>query len=1120
MMDLTQWLQALGLEEHTPSFLAQGITIELLPQLDDADLKELGVALLGHRKRLLLAIAELASGAVHGAPAPTPRAAREAERRQLTVMFCDLVGSTLLSARLDPEDLQQVIRSFHDTVTTAVAAYDGHVAQLLGDGCLVYFGYPRAHEDDAERAVHAALRVIKAVADLRPQANAGLQARIGIATGLVVVGEVGTGTAAVEQTASGETPNLAARLQAHAAPGEIVLSADTRRIVGAAFDLEPTGGLQLKGFRAPVEAWRVRGERSVASRFEARHEEELIDFIGRTSEVSLLLDRWSLARDGEGQAVVLSGEAGIGKSRICQTLRERLRAERHATVLLQCSPYHCSSALHPLLQYFERATGITPADSPEQRGQKLERLMGPEMDLSPQSHGHLLRLLGAPDGGRLPPASENPQHDKAQSLQAPIDLVRALARHLPVLLLIEDAHWMDPTTEAMIALTVEQSRDTRLLVLVTCRPDYAPPWSSPANLTRLALNRLGQRQSVELVAAVTGGKALPDEVLAEIILKADGIPLFVEELTKTVVQSGLLDDTPEGYRLRGPLPNLAIPSTLQDSLMARLDRLAPAKEVAQVGAMIGREFSHRLLQAVPMLPQEKLEAALDDLVRSELVMRRGAAPDAVYTFRHALIRDTAYNSMLKAQRVVRHGQIAEAIERVSPEKMASQPELLAYHWQEGGQPEAALRYWKAAGDLAVARVALREAATHYSAALALLPALPWHGRQRDEVELELQTRLGEASMQVEGYASAITVASWARARELASRLGQTDACVITCSAFGATLWAGGRFDEAMALLNQFGPDELLRLKPMSRVFRAVVLGLVELHIGALDYAHELTRAAMSALGSLPPHERQDISGVDPRVVVLTQSVAVCVYKGLLDQADAHTLEAMAVAKERAHPPTDAWAMSLARWMAFRHGDMQESIRLSTQLLALAERLGFKSRLGSGRMLMGRAVVAQGRIDEGARLLREGFAMWSDDGSQTGVTEFAAMAADALLEAGRIEEAEWFVRAGERAQAEIPERFFAAELTRLRARLAQSAGEHVAAEAGLREAATIAEAQGARLFVLRAATDLARLLLAQGRAGEAGAALRPALEAMPEGQDQMDSKRARATLLAVEGAKTA
>lgn len=1110
MNDLTSWLQSLGLEEHAPAFLAQGIEFELLPQIGDADLKELGVALLGHRKRLLLAIAALATGP---APAAAVAAAREAERRQLTVMFCDLVGSTQLSGRLDPEDLQRLIRRYHDTVAAAVTPYEGHVAQLLGDGCLIYFGYPRAHEDDAERAVRSALGVLRAVAALRPQGEARLQTRIGIATGLVVVGEIGSGTAAAEQTASGETPNLAARLQAQAAPGEIVLSNETRRLLGASFALESTGQLQLKGFKAPVEAWRVLGERSVASRFEAQHESGLIDFVGRGSEVSLLLDRWSLARDGEGQVVLLSGEAGIGKSRISQTLRDRLAGERYATVLLQCSPYHSGSALYPLVKYFERTTGMTPADSPEQRGEKFLRLIGPEMDLSSQSLGQILRLMGAPDGGRLPQSDDLTPSEQAQTLQAPADLLLALSRQLPVLLLIEDAHWIDPTTEQLCLLVVELSRDARLLVLVTARPDYVPPWGTPANLTRLALNRLGQRQCAELVAAVTGGRALPQEVLAQIIAKTDGIPLFVEELTKTVLQSGLLEEAPDGYRLRGALPAFAIPSTLQDSLMARLDRLAPAKEVAQVGALIGREFSRRLIEAVLHLTPAKLGEALDDLVRSGLVARRGLAPDELYTFHHALIRDTAYNSLLRSQRVLRHGQIAVAIEQVEPDTLATHPELVAYHCQEGGQTAAALRHWRAAGELAAGRFSHREAVTHFRSALALLPALETQAG-RDEVELDLQMKLGNLLMQTEGFSSVATVACYSRARELAAAQGQNDKYVLICGGIAASLWAAGHFDEVLGLLGPLASHHPEALKPMSRVLLSVLMGLSRLSLGALDEARALTDDALHELATMQPEERMDIGGVDPRIVALTQSVSISVNQGMLEHADEGTREALRIADARDHAPSRSWAMSLARWMAYRHGDMEESIRLSQQLLESAERMGFKTRLGSGRILMGRAVVASGRIEEGTRLLQEGFAMWAALGARAGATELASIAADVLIDAGRADDADAFVRAGEKFQAESAERIFAAELARLRARLWQSTGDQNAAEAGFLQAIAIAEGQGARLFTLRAATDLARLLQGQGRDSEAEPWLRPALNVMPEGLDQRDALRAKATLQAL------
>ena len=1117
--EVFDWLQSLGLAEHAAAFAAQGITLDLLPELDDADLKELGVALLGHRRRLRAAIAALSATSTAGAAAVRPR---DAERRQLTVMFCDLVGSTQLAGQLDPEDLQRVIRSYHAAVADAVAPFAGHMAQLLGDGCLVYFGYPSAHEDDASRAVHAALAVLGAVAALPVHGGQRLQTRIGIATGLVVVGEVGSGTAAVEQTASGETPNLAARLQAHAAPGEVVMSDETRRLVGAAFELDAVGPLALKGFAAPIPAWRVRGQRSVASRFEAQHESALVEFVGRASEVALLLERWQLARDGEGQVVLLSGEAGIGKSRIVQTLRDRLAAERHATVLMQCSPYHVNSALFPLVQYFERTAGIAATDAPAERARKLERLVGPGMGLTPQSATHLARLLGALPAGKATSMSSTSQ-EKAQTLQAPIDLLRALAAQLPVLLLIEDAHWIDPTTAELVAATIEQSRDARLLVLVTCRPESAPAFAAAANLTRLALNRLGQRQSAELATAAAGGRALPEAVLAQIVARTDGIPLFVEELTKTVLQSGLLEDTPTGWRLRGPLPALAIPATLQDSLMARLDRLAPAKEVAQVGAMIGREFSRSLLAEVLQMAPDRLDAALDELLRAELVVRRGIAPDERYSFRHALIRDTAYNSLLKGQRVLRHAQIAAALESLEPDTVAGQPELVAYHCQEGGMASRALRYWRDAARLAIERLTNREAVMHLRAALALLPELTGQGRAGDEepqdvqgIELELQMSLGSVLMQTEGYASPPTMAAFVRGRELALRLGRGDEVVIACAAFGASLWAAGRYDEELELLEQTSAEDLALLRPMSRVFHSVVLGLLKFHLGAIEEASTIVEGTFADLAAVPAAERQDISGVDPRVLTLTQAISIRVHQGRLDDADAHCAEAMRIAAERDHEPTWAWAYSMERWKAFRHGDWATAIGHSRSAMAIAERLGFSARLGTGKMLLGRSLVAAGEVDEGVRLLDEGYALWSADGSPAGSSELAASAADVLLEAGRLDAAEAFVRIGEATQAAIPERFFAAELTRLRARLTAAAGDPDAAERGLREALAIAERQGARLHALRAATDLARLTRSSARAAEGQVALEGALRALPQGHDQPDAVRARALLRSLSG----
>ncbi len=1041
-------------------------------------------------------------------PAAAPPISRDAERRQLTVMFCDLVGSTALAGRLDPEDLQQLIRSYHEAVAAAVAPYDGHVAQFLGDGVLVYFGYPRAHEDDAARAVRSALGIVEALDARRSRGDIDLQTRIGIATGRVVIGEIGTGTPAAEQSASGETPNLAARLQAQAKPGEIALSEATRKLVGESFVLESLGPLDLKGFATPTQAWRVLGERRVATRFEAHHMQGLVEFIGRDSEVALLLDRWALARDGEGQVVLLSGEAGIGKSRICQTLRERLAGESVATVLLQCSPYFSSSALHPIMQHLERTAGIEAADSPEVRAGKLEQLAG---TLPAASLGCLLRLMGLPDGGRRSPGGGSPQEEKAHTLEALAELLRRLSEQQPVLYLVEDAHWIDPTTEELIAQAADRFRAQRVLMLVTCRPEYAPSWSSSAQLTRHSLNRLSHKQCTALVNAVTAGKALPAEVLAEIIRKTDGIPLFVEELTKTVLQSGLLEDTPSGYRLSGPLPALAIPATLQDSLMARLDRLAPAKGVAQAGAVIGREFGHRLLaEVLSAMPPPKLDAALADLVRSELVFRRGTPPDATYSFKHALVRDTAYNSMLKSQRVLRHRQIAAALEQGNRDAAATQPELLAYHHQEGGNPQTALHYWQAAGDSAMARSAAREALSHYQAAIALLET-GQAAQPCADVELGLLLRLGNAASQAEGFTSACANESYARARDLAVALDRPDEHVQACSGMAAVLNSAGRYGEAIAMMERFGPAELARMKPMGRVTRLARMGYPRMNRGELTEAGITLAEARRELENVRPEQWQLVAGVDPRVAVLIYLNRNLMCRGLLSSADACAREGLGIAEQGQHSTSRVRALYTTGWMAGLKGEWTDAITRFTQALELADRYGLAAFGAWAKSGLGRALVATGQLDDGTRLLHEGYSGWATFGGRQVTTAFAADAAEVLLDAGRRDEATEFLLAGEKTLEETEEKYQAAPFLSLRGRLAELDGDHAGAEAAYRQAIDTAEKQGALLFSLRAATLLARLYQSQGRAEEADAVLRPIYDRFTEGFDYPDLVNARTAL---------
>jgi class 3 adenylate cyclase len=661
-MDVGTWLNSLGLGQYEALFRASDIDADILPELTEADLEKLGVS-LGHRKRLLRAISGLTTAETSTAPfasSATPQDA--AERRQLTVMFCDLVGSTPLSARLDPEDLRGIIGAYHRCVTEVVEDFGGFVARFMGDGALVYFGYPQAHEDDAERATRCGLALVDRV----PKLDFGeqLHARVGIATGLVVVGgEV------VEHDVAGDTPNLAARLQALAEPDTVVLAATTRRLTGDLFEYRDLGEIELKGIAGPVSAWQALRPSTVASRFEALRGAALTPLVGRDEELALLLRRWERAKTGDGQAVLVSGEPGIGKSRLTAAVAERLRDEPHLRLRYFCSPYHQDSALFPFIDQLGRAAGFARNDPPAARRDKLEALLA--LATPPEEDVALLGdLLSLPPSKHHPLLSLTPQRKKEKTLEALILQLEGLARQQPVFMVFEDAHWTDPTSRELLDLTVDRLRSLPVLLIMTFRPEFQPPWTGQPHVTMLALNRLHRHDRTALIERIAGSTALPREVVNQIADRTDGIPLFIEELTKSVLESGV--------------PTVGIPTTLHDSLMARLDRLASVRRVAQIGAAIGREFSYPLLRAVSDLAEAELQTALARLIASELVFQRGRPPDAVYAFKHALVRDAALVALLRSTRRQLHAKIAEALEIHSPELMDSQPELFALALCGGG----------------------------------------------------------------------------------------------------------------------------------------------------------------------------------------------------------------------------------------------------------------------------------------------------------------------------------------------------------------------------------------------------------------------------------------------------
>jgi class 3 adenylate cyclase len=716
-VDIEGWLHGLGLDRYAAVFRTNDIGLDVLTDLTDADLTALGVS-LGDRKRLLRAIATLGGPKVLE---PGPPARPQAERRQLTVMFVDLVGSTALSALLDPEEMREVIQTYQTAVARGVASFEGHVAKLMGDGVLAYFGWPTAHEDEAERAVHAGLAVTGAVARLTAPGGEPLMARVGIATGLVVVGDLVGEGAAQEEAVVGETPNLAARLQALAKPGTVVVAEATRRLLGRLFAFADLGARKVAGFANPVAAFRVEAAPVTESRFEALRGQHLTPLVERENEIGLLLDRWRQACEGKGQVVLLAGEPGIGKSRILQALCDRLANEPHTRLRYFCSPFHRNTAFHPILDQIERAARLGRDDRTGVKLDKLEALFALSGCPSEEATTLTAALLGISLEGRYRASTLGPQGRKAKLQQVWLEQLVGLAGQRPVLMQLEDAHWIDPTSLEQFDLVVDRIQRLPVLLVVTYRPEFQPPWSHHGQVTELSLERLGPRQSAAMIERVTGGKALPAPVLQQLVAKADGVPLFLEELTKTVLASGQLEVADGVWRLTGPLPALAIPATLHDSLLARLDRLAPVKEVAQVAAAIGREFPRDLLSSVCGLDGAALDDVLSQLAEAELIFPHGTPPDTAYAFRHALVQDAAYATLLRGRRQVIHGRIAAALQErpgICP------PEVLAHHLTEAGEADRSVAYWEQAGQQAISRAASVEAVAHFRQALAQLLSLP------------------------------------------------------------------------------------------------------------------------------------------------------------------------------------------------------------------------------------------------------------------------------------------------------------------------------------------------------------------------------------------------------------
>jgi class 3 adenylate cyclase/predicted ATPase len=1101
-LDIAAWLRDLGLERYAPAFGDAEVTPEALPELTDTDLRGLGLP-LGPRKLVLKAIRDLAG------PCSSPPSAG-AERRQLTVMFGDLVGSTALSSRLDPEDLREVIAAYHACAAEVVQRHEGFLAKFLGDGVLAYFGWPQAHEEDAERAIRSGLALVEAVGRLAPGSQR-LQARVGVATGLVVVGDlVGSGEAQ-ERGVVGETPNLAARLQAAAEPGTVVIAETTRRLTGRLFDYHDLGAAPVKGFAAPVRAWRVLGESAVASRFEALRPGRTL-LVGREEELALLLRRWRQARSGEGRVVLLAGEPGIGKSRLAAEL---LEAEPHACARYFCSPHHVHSPLAPAVGQLERAAGFERGDTAERKREKLEALMAPA-SLRREERALLAELLSLPARVARAVAEISPQQRKERTLTALVRQLEALARRQPVLALWEDAHWVDPTSRELLDLLVARVPDLPVLLVVTARPEFRPAWSGQAHVTSLALSRLGRRENEALVRRVTGGKTLPPELVDQIVARGDGVPLFVEELTKAVLESGLVREEGGGYTVVGPLSPLAVPSSLQASLTARLDRLAPLRDVAQVGAAIGREFSYDLLAAVAGRPEGQLRDAMAQLASAGLVLARGQPPEAVYTFKHALVQEAAYATLLRARRAEIHGRIASALRSHHPDLVRGQPETLARHLTEAGLAADAVDHWLKAGQLAAARSANVEAASHLHNGLDLLPRLPG-GTERDRAELELQATLGPALNAVKGYAAPETLAAFERARELIEQTEDDSRQDAVLTGLFVAYFNRGEFRKAHEVGVQF-----LDVAERQDETAPKCIG------------HRMVAASFNAMGDFRPalpHAEAAVVLYDPElhgplawryvhdlgVAALNHLGIALWHAGRADHSLAREREALELADQLQHVNTTCYALFYCGALsAVRRRDFAELRRFAARLQAYVREHKMPHWAPFAVCLVGAALPAAGQAEEGIDLCQDGIKVCEATGTKAFLPAFLAGLAEAQLAAGRPEQAERTILTALRMSRRTAERWMDAELWRLAGQASVLSGRHAPgrAERLFRRAAGCAEVQGSRPLHLRAVTSLARLWRDQGRAEAARDLLAPVYARFGEDAGTPDCQEAKLLLEAL------
>jgi|RhiMetdeSRZDD1v2_1073273.scaffolds.fasta_scaffold36020_2 class 3 adenylate cyclase/predicted ATPase len=1048
---------------------------------------------------------------------PTAPHTPDAERRQLTVMFCDLVDSTKLSSQLDPEDLRTIVREYQKVCSAVITRFDGHIAQLLGDGLLIYFGYPQAHEDDPQRAVRTGLGILTAMGDLntrlQPEKGIQLALRMGIHTGLVVIGEMG-GAGRQEQLALGEVPNVCSRIQGLAASNTLVVSEATYRLIQGYFECEDLGAQALRGVTESMRLYQVLRESGATSRLDVAQPRGLTPLVGREQEVGLLVERWEQVKAGHGHVVLLTGDAGIGKSRLVQMLKEHVTNEPHIRWECRSLPYYQNTVLYPLTDLFQRTLQWQHDETLDEKFAKLEQTLRQYRLPLEETVPLFAPLLALPvPDNRYHPLTLSAERQRQKTLETIVAILLEQAEQHPILFIIEDLHWTDPTTLELIGLLLDQTPTASLLVLLTCRPHFQPVWHHRSYLSEITVNRLSHAQVEQIVTGMTDGKTFPTEVLQQIIAKTDGVPLFVEEITKAILELGQLTAVDGHYALTGSFSTFAIPATLQDSLMARLDHLVTAKAVAQYAAVIGRHFAYDLLSMVSQLDDTTLQRELERLVEAEIVYQRSLPPQSTYVFKHALIQDAAYESLLKSTRQHYHQRIAQVLEEQFPETTQTQPELLAHHCTEAGLTEKAVHYWYHAGQRAIQRSAHVEAISHLRTGLALLQMLP-ETPERTQREVDLLIALGASLITTKGHGAPEVGQTYTRARQLSAHLDNPH----QLSPILRGLWNyyanRAEYQTAYAL-----GEQLLTLAQGMRQDSAMLvaahraLGTTLLWMGAVAAAQ--THFAQGIALYDPQQHRASAFryGEDTGVICRSYAAWTLWHLGYPDQGLAQSQEALRLAQQSGHPFSLSFVLSYtAQFHQYRH-EVRCTHEHAEPAISLATDQGFPQWMTVSAMLRGWALVHQGQAQEGMAQITQGLMTWRTAGSELGRPYFLTLLAEAHGTMGQPEAGLTVLAEALTHVDKTGERWYEAELYRLKGALLlqQNANNQAEVETCFHHALEIARHQQAKSFELRTATSLARLWQQQGKRQEAYDLLAPVYGWFTEGFNTADLQDAKALL---------